>query len=101
MVSQRAVEEYYQLRETLRPFLEERMGLDSQCRVQDAVEAIEQLVDFEDHLVTNDPDMLDNCAEMMLVAKTLLQKYISQNGGRRYLASEDQKKLEQTLNLSD
>ncbi len=97
MVSQQTVEEYFQLRESLRPFLERQMGLRNDCRLQDAIETIEQLIDFEDHLITNDPSMLDSCAEMVLVAKGMLQQYISKRGGKRYLDESDVKKLEKKL----
>lgn len=97
MVSQQTVEEYFQLRESLRPFLERKMGLQNDCKLQDAIETIEQLIDFEDHLISNDPEMLDSCAEMVLVAKGMLQQYISKRGGKRYLEESDLKKLEKEL----
>lgn len=97
MVSNQTVEEYYQFRETMRPFLEEKMGLASDCQLQDAIEAIEQLFDFKDYLAENDPDMLDQCAEMLLVAKVILQSHITKNGGKKYLQDSDLEKIQGSL----
>lgn len=96
MVSNDTVEEYFQLRESMRPFLENEMGLNAQCGEQRAIEAIEQLIDFEEHLQTNDPEMLNACAEMILVSKVLLQKHLPTY---KFLNDEDVEKLQKKLKI--
>jgi len=97
MVSNQTVDEYFQFRESMRPFLEREMGLNSNCGEQRAIEAIEQLIDFEEHLQSNDPSMFNQCAEMILVSKVLLQKHIVDK--KRFLAESDIRKLEKKLKI--
>ena len=96
MVSQQTVEEYYQLRESLRPFLEERIGLSPTASSQDAIEALEQLLDFEEHL-KDDPEFFDACAESIMVAKCMLAQRLGPRRSTRYLSEEDKKKVEKEL----
>lgn len=98
MVSRETIEEYYQLREVLRPFLEQNIGLVS-CNVQQSIEAMEQLLDFEEHL-QNDPVFANTCADTIYVAKCMLAKHIAANDGKRYLSDEDIAHVEEKLGTS-
>jgi len=97
MLSNDTVEEYFQFRESMRPFLEKEMGLNSNCSEQRAIETIEQLTDFEEHLTNNDPKMLNECAEMILVSKVLLHKHIPDS--HKYLDYSSVKKIEKKLKI--
>lgn len=93
MVSEQTIEEYYQLREAMRPFLEERIGLEPTTSTQDAIEAFEQLLDFEEHL-REDEEFFDACAESILVAKCLLAQKLGSRRVARYLPQEEIKRVE-------
>ena len=98
MVSEQTIEEYYQLRESMRPFLEEGIGLPKTSTEQDAIEALEQLLDFEEHL-REDPQFFDSCAESILVAKCMLTKRLGPRRSARYLSAEDIKRVEKELRI--